>query len=477
MRTKEHQTLNLERKARKGMGNMKRKIMAMALAASMAATMLVGCGGSGGNVETNAPKATDGQQESSGGGGDTPGGSSVEGYEKYQKRTDLTTDDVQLTVWESADGPDQFIEDAGRAFTEIYPNITIKYVNVESTNAKDQIANDGPAGIGPDLFAVANDTTGTMAAAGSIQPIDDIDASFVQSVKDCTEPICQQGVTYDGKMWGFPVARETYTIFYNKDLLKDYIEDGKFPTTWEELIEVCKKWNGDHSGKYALMWQVGNTYHNVAFLTSDKIKLFGETYQDYSNGTGFGNETSIAGAKFFQSLKSSILDVSADSLDEATTVAAFENGDCAMIIDGSWKISAFENSIQNLGAALLPSLPGQSQPMANFAGIRTMYVSNYSEHAKEAAAFGEFLMCKEMQQMRYEVTKTIPATDSITVDDEIMKVFMEQSKYSFPMSPIPQINQYWTAYNAVYKNIWNGEDAEKQITDAENIFKTFTQAN
>lgn len=434
--------------------------MAMALAASMAATMLVGCGGGSTNVvETTTPAGNSG--------GEAAVGGVVEGYESYTKRTDLKTEDITLTVWESADGPDEFIKQAGEKFTEIYPNIKINYVNVESTSAKDQIANDGPAGIGPDLFACANDCTGTMASTGSIAALESINTTYVDSVKAMPE-ICVSGVTYDGQTWGFPVARETYTIFYNKDLISEV------PSTWEELVTVAKDFNSKNEGKYAIMWQAGNTYHNVFFLTTDTIKLFGPTLDDYANGTGFNNETSIAGAKFFQSLRTEILDVDAGNLDEATTVAYFEEGKCAMIIDGSWKIGAYEEAIPNLGATTLPSLPGQSQPASNFAGIRTMYVSDYSDYKNEAAAFGEFMMCKEMQQLRYELTTTIPSRDDVEVDDEVMKVFLEQLKYSFAMPPVPQIAQYWTCFNSVYTNIWNGEDVEAQISEADDIFKTFT---
>ena len=446
------------------MGIMRRKIMAVALVASMAATMLVGCGGGGGNVV-----------ETTTGGGSTNNGEAsvggvVEGYESYTKRTDLTQDEITLTVWESQDGPDEFIKQAGEKFTEIYPNIKIEYVNVESTSAKDQIANDGPAGIGPDLFACANDCTGTMASTGSIASLDSINSTYVDAVKEMPE-ICLSGVTYDGQTWGFPVARETYTIFYNKDLISEV------PSTWEELVTVAKDFNANNEGKYAIMWQAGNTYHNVFFLTSDTIKLFGPTLDDYSNGTGFNNETSIKGAQFFQSLRKDILDVDAGNLDEATTVAYFEEGKCAMIIDGSWKIGAYEEAIPNLGATTLPSLPGQNQPASNFAGIRTMYVSDYSEHKNEAAAFGEFMMCKEMQQLRYELTTTIPSRDDITIDDEVMKMFLEQLKYSFAMPPVPQIAQYWTCFNSVYTNMWNGEDCQAQIEEADEIFKTFTSMN
>lgn len=454
----------IELKAQKGMGFMKRKIMAMALAASMAATMLAGCSSSSSNVET-----TKGGETTTAGNGQAATGGVVDGYESYAKRTDLTTEDITLTVWESANGPDEFIKQAAQDFQKIYPNITIEFTSVESTDAKDKIATDGPAGLGPDLFASANDNLGTMAAAGSIQPLDDIDASYVQAVKDNTEEICSKGVTYDGKLWGFPVARETYTIFYNKSLIESV------PDNWEDLAKACEEWNAANKGKYALMWQVGNTYHNVFWLTGSTVNMFGANHDDYSAGTGFNNEKSIETAKFYQSLRKRILDVDAGDLDEATTVAAFENGECAMVIDGSWKIGAYESSLkEKLGAAILPKLPGEDKPVSNFAGIRTMYVSYYSENPKEAAAFGEFLMCKEIQQKRYEITTTIPCRDDINVDDEVMKVFMEQLKYSFPMPAIPQIAQYWTCYGSVYKAIWNGDDPAKLFAEAEELYIGFT---
>ena len=61
--------------------------------------------------------------------------------------------EVTLTVWESTGGPDEFIKQAGEAFTKLYPHIKINYVNVELGDSTGQIAWDGPAGVGPDLFA------------------------------------------------------------------------------------------------------------------------------------------------------------------------------------------------------------------------------------------------------------------------------------------------------------------------------------
>mgnify|MGYP000787788689 FL=1 len=46
----------------------------------------------------------------------------------YATNNSLTKDDITLTVWESKDGPDEFIRKAGDSFHKLYPNITIEYV-------------------------------------------------------------------------------------------------------------------------------------------------------------------------------------------------------------------------------------------------------------------------------------------------------------------------------------------------------------
>ena len=53
----------------------------------------------------------------------------------YATNDSLTKDDITLTVWESKDGPDEFIRKAGDSFHKLYPNITIEYVNVEIPDA------------------------------------------------------------------------------------------------------------------------------------------------------------------------------------------------------------------------------------------------------------------------------------------------------------------------------------------------------
>ena len=82
---------------------------------------------------------------------------------------------VVLTVWESTNGPDEFIKKAGEAYTKTHPNVTIKYVNVELGDAVTQIALDGPAGVGPDLFAAPHDRLGSLVSGGHVLPTEIIE--------------------------------------------------------------------------------------------------------------------------------------------------------------------------------------------------------------------------------------------------------------------------------------------------------------
>lgn len=77
---------------------------------------------------------------------------------------------VTLKVWESLDGPDEFIKQAGEKFTAKYPWITIEFVNVELGDSTSQIALDGPAGVGPDLFAAPHDKLGELVSGGHVLP-------------------------------------------------------------------------------------------------------------------------------------------------------------------------------------------------------------------------------------------------------------------------------------------------------------------
>jgi arabinogalactan oligomer/maltooligosaccharide transport system substrate-binding protein len=356
---------------------------------------------------------------------------------------------VVLTVWESTNGPDEFIRQAGEAYTKLHPNVTIKFVNVELGDSVNQIALDGPAGIGPDLFAAPHDRLGELVTNGHILPTANAD-----SVKDQLLGACLTATTYNGVQYGYPVSAETYALYYNKAL----IAESEVPATWDALIAYIK--NFKVSGKYAFVMDVGNAYYSILFTTKGGNRLFGPSGTDTRN-TNLNSPASVEGMEFFQSIRQ-ILNVPAADINTSVADGAFQAGSAAMHISGPWNVMNFVNAGLDIGIAPLPSLPGESSPAASFSGTRVMFVSAYSDHPDEADGFGTFLLTPEMQRLRANITNTLPAVDT-PIDNPYAAGFVEQLKYAFPMPSIPPMAKFWDAMNAASANIWNGADVKKEL--------------
>ena len=157
---------------------MKLKKLACLAAVCAVGTMGVGCSNNNGSeaAPSTAPSTSTGTEASS---------------------EPVSTEPVTLKVWESVDGPDEFIKQAGAAFTEKYPNITVEFVNVELADSTTQIALDGPAGVGPDVFAAPHDKLGELVAGGHILPTENA-ADMESKVLGA----CSTALTYDGTMYG-----------------------------------------------------------------------------------------------------------------------------------------------------------------------------------------------------------------------------------------------------------------------------------
>ncbi|MBQ8591172.1 MAG: maltose ABC transporter substrate-binding protein [Lachnospiraceae bacterium] len=429
---------------------MKRKVLATLLSVALVATALVGCGST-----EEAPVEEAATEEVAEEAPAEEVATEEVAEEAPAEESALTTEDITLTVWESTAGPDEFIKQAGAAFTEKYPNITIEYVNVEVGDSTGQIALDGPAGVGPDVFAAPHDKLGELVSGGFVLPTenpDEVAASVLGA--------CASAVKYDGTMYGYPVSAETYSLFYNKDLIAE--ED--VPTTWEDLAAFAKEFNANNDGKYGFMMDVGNGYYTIIFTTSNDNLLFGPDGTDTTK-TNINSEASVSGMTFFQTLRES-LDVPAADLTTSAGDGAFAAGNVALYITGPWNVATFADAGINFGVTTLPALPGNTEPAASFSGTRTMQVSAFTEYPAEAAAFAAFLITPEMQQLRYELTGALPSVD-ITLDDPYSAGFVAQLDYAFPMPSIPQMGKFWDAMNAASANIWDGADVQAELDAAD----------
>lgn len=425
----------------------RRKITALLLATLFVLSVMTACG----NTTPTTPAASSEPAASSA----APAASSEASAEATpEPEPAASKDPVTLKMWES-DGPEKtFMEAAAAEYTAMNPHVTFEYEPVGHTDAAQKLSLDGPAGVGADVFAAPHDKLGEMVSQGLILEAsnpDEIKANFV-------EPAIK-GVSYDGKLYGYPTGVETYALFYNKALVQTP------PQTWDELVDFAKTFNNAADGKYALSWEVGNAYFSYIFLSSFGADLFGPDGTDKSQHM-VNSDAAVQGMTYFQNLRKNILDVAQADLTGDFMNAGFQEGNIAMVITGPWSISGYKEAGVDFGVAALPRFPGMENPPASFSGIRGLYVSAFSEHPEEAQRFAEFCITKSMLEQRYEITSQIPPRNDITITDEHNAGILAQAAFAKPMPSIPAMGQYWPAMGSAYANIWNGADVKTELDAA-----------
>lgn len=367
-----------------------------------------------------------------------------------------TSTKMKLKVWESLLGPDEFIKKAGEKFTAEHPNITIEFVNVELGDASKQIPLDGPAGKGPDVFAAPHDALGDLVSGGHVLGVTDAEALK----KNVIASAVTADTWTDGAVYGYPVAAETYAIFYNKALVQEV------PKTFDDLMAFGQEFNAANPGKYAFVMDAGNFYYTFPFMTKGGNRLFGSDGLD-EKSPNLDTAEAVAGFTDFQKLRE-ILPVAAADLATDAVDGLFASGNAAMTLSGPWNVKNFTDKGIDFGVAPVFSLAGESDPATTLSGIRTMFVSAYSEHPHEAAAFAEFLTTPEIQQLRVDITGMMGSSSSeLTYSDDSATGFASQMEHTFAMPKIARMAKVWDALNAASANIWNGADVAAELTAAQ----------
>ncbi|MCR5494698.1 MAG: maltose ABC transporter substrate-binding protein [Treponema sp.] len=361
---------------------------------------------------------------------------------------------VQLKVWESQGPESEFIHYAIKEYRKVNPKVKVTYEAVSATDSRAKLELDGPAGVGADIFVSPHDHIGALVAGGHVIPVEDSE-KYLDSFYD----MAKVASSYNGLAYGYPLAAETYALFYNKNIIKVP------PKSWEEIITFAKTFNVKSENKFALVWSVADAYFDYMFLDSFGAPLFGPNGDNYKQHN-LNSPAAIKSMKYFQKLRSLIFDIPASDATSDMCDAQFISGKAAMIITGPWKIADYKKNNVNFGIAPLPGFNGIAEHSSSFSGVRLAFVSAYSEHPEEAKEFAKFITSKAMLEKRFEITNQISPRKDIVVNDEHLNGIKSQLAYAKPMPVIPQLGIYWSAMGAAYAGIWSGDDVKTALDAA-----------
>lgn len=360
-----------------------KKVIGLLTAIMMAASALMGCGGST-ESEENAQISVQEAQDS--------------GEEKSEKSE--KEEGVVLTVYQGT-----------AQYTEMVEQLCKDYKEETGVTLEWEIPGDEPYTVLKARFA-----SGEAPDIIDLQ-CGDYDTWYERCVdltgEAWTEHVYEaslNGGSWEGKVYGLPYAMEGSGIIYNKDLFEK-AGITKVPETISELKEVCEKLKASGVQPFGEAWgDWGFLMHilGIPFTyegapeTAARLSSGEETFSDmeYMN-------------QFFD-----FYDLTLDYGWGAESVGhhyddqanAFAKGEIAMIKQGTWHTDTIKsiNPDMNIGLFAVPLTDDASQTKLQVSTTRFLSISNTSEHQEEAKAFLQWFVDHAQKYMIEKMSIVAP---------------------------------------------------------------------
>lgn len=328
--------------------------------------------------------------------------------------------------------------------------ITVELVSIpDQTDMDTKMQMAAPAGMGPDVIAtMPHDIIGKWANQGLLMSFEAKQAfdAFFDSTK--------QAVTYEGRIYGYPLSVEGVGMVYNKA----FVEEA--PETFEEVIAIIEKYSD--SDIYGLVFPAAEPYHMYGFLKGFGGYIFGWENDEFDvYDIGMDNDGAIQAMTYLKSFfdKGYFPNAMRDrSSQHGFSTGTFEEGKAALQINGPWVTTNLESLGIDYGVTVIPRLPNGEYPQP-FLGVQFVGVSDYSNKKEDAVKLAEFITSKE-NMIAYALGTQLTPTRSDVLESEavqsdvMISAWARQAELGNPMPNIPEMSSVWSAWSDALQIIY-----------------------
>lgn len=383
----------------------------------------------------------------------------------------LAEEPVTLTFWCSYNEADttsinaEWLKEAIAKFEEAYPNVTLEVMNTaDGDDYLTKVTAELASGNVPDLFRTW--LTGRLqpfVSAGYVYPMNElVEGSEVlsQTVSNASKPYSSYG---DDTFYAIPLIASAEIIFYNKAIFE---ECGlSVPQTQEEFYAACETLKANGYTPIA-MGGADAWFSAIPFMTIfQRLDADSAVYNQVcvNNECAFDSEIFLQASEEYLKMAQYFND-NAASINTGEALAMFQNGEAAMVFDGTWDTNSFATTMgETCGAFNFPAADGAS----------TEFLMNYdegysiganTEHPELCIAFYEILFGQEMQA-KYAEAGNLIACQNIEYDGS--KVPALTNEVSALLATAEETNIPWdnplgtnmgTEFNMTVQSILGGTD-------------------
>jgi maltose-binding protein MalE len=376
---------------------------------------------------------------------------------------------VKLTVWSiyGENTPEYgIIKELASNYTKTSGN-PVDIIITTWDDVRPKLALAAPVGEGPDVIvAMPHDWLGQLVKQGVLLGFD---SSVFGDELSQYPPSHLRAITYEGKLYGFPVFAECVALVYNKKLVP------KPPSTFNELITLAKSLNNPSKDQWGFLMPILEQYHTYSIIRGFGGYIFRWTGKEYHiNDIGLNNSGAIRGFQFLQDLylKDKLFpEAIVDRTNmHAITTGKFEEGKVGMQINGPWVTAGIVKAKIDYGVAMIPKLSNNVYPKP-FTGVYFIGVNAYTRNQSQAIELAKTLSGREAQIKYTLLTGRIPVRFDVLKSSEIRNkspltvAWANQASIGEPMPNIPEMVQVWKPWGDAMDVIIPGKAPIKQTLD------------
>ncbi len=358
----------------------------------------------------------------------------------------------RLLVWINGDKGYNGPQKVGDAFEKLSG---VQVVVQHPEGATDKFQSAAGAGKGPDIFCWPHDRVGEWAKSGLIVPI-----RPSRKLREEIESSSWEAFTWNGQLWGYPLAIEAVGLIYNKALVKTP------PASFDEVFALDRELA--KQGKKAILWGYNQSFFSWGVIAAPGGYIYGRDAKGNLDprDVGINNAGALQGVQLIEKLvKDGLMPQGARYSDMESQFAA---GKVAMMINGPWAWDNVKKAKIDFGVAAIPSVAGKpARPFVGVLGCMITAPSKFKDIAREFIE-NHLLKIESLKMISADVPLGTPANKAYYQElsgDANIRATMANALAGSPIPNIPEMGRIFPAFDAALEAITQGRQPAKEALD------------
>jgi arabinogalactan oligomer/maltooligosaccharide transport system permease protein len=367
-----------------------------------------------------------------------------------------------VILWHSYRGDEEVaLKQAADAFAA-ETGIAVSLLGVPHDAYSTKLETAVPYGHGPDVFIDAHERIGSYASRNMVVPLDDI---VLRGGIPAFEKTSFDATTFEGHVYGFPMAEKCLALIVNERLLPDKV--GSF-----DELRALKDKNALPAGVFPIAFEAENIYFHVPFLHA-----FGGRMLTPDGRFGVQGAPAERSMQYARDLIRQ--GVAPEEASGALVKQLFVGGKAATMIGGPWTLAELPDSVK-YRVAPLPEISEAPERLRPFLTVEAAFLTPKGKTRPEGVKLLKWISGPASAKLRASIAHQIVPLPEVWNDPSVkvtpaMRAFYRASVDAVPAPASLRMRSTWVPAETALKSILRGAAADEALRIAQQKFDDATR--